>query len=373
LTTQLRPPDWLVALGFGLWACAAFMTAGDDFSYDYGNYIGYFERLADFGAEDLWAQMQAFFPYPYVLIPPAGFLETGFALLMWSLLSLGLSSGAAYATAGTLSIMLRILLMRALGLRWPAVLLATVYSVTLFEANAIRLGCALTATIAALWAWRRQSPVASVLLLIAAASFHLQSLAFNVPFAAAALLFPWIDRYVALRWSVLVVTVIAAAAIVLAPGVVDFAKLGEYANSEAASVGINAASLTGLLALILASAVFISRASAVTAAERRDALLWSSAYVATLPALVLILLATSMGALGDRVWQFAFVCAVTTLPLGQSISTNGSSRWWVTLYSGALHLCLLVSVFNVTLRYPLSNFFAPLLPFVPISPATLIL
>ncbi len=350
MTPALRRSDWLASLLLGTWAFVTFANAGDDFSHDFGNYMAYFERLADFSADDLWTQLQAFFPYPYVLIPPAGIFEVGFAALLWSLLGAGMPGAVAYASVGALSIVTRMLLMRALGLAWPTTLLVTVYAITLFEANAIRLGCASTATIAALWAWQRGRAAWGAVLLVLAASFHLQSLAFTLPLVVAAAMFPLLDRFRSLRWLALGVTVSMAAVLGFAPGLVDFAKLAEYAEQQAGSVGLNAASLTGLLALSVASVIFATRAPAAVAAQAREARLWCSTHVAALPALILVL-----------------------LPLGQAMVRRGGQRRLYLLYNSMLHLCLLVSVVNVTLRYPLSNFFVPLLPYTPITPAILIL
>lgn len=368
----LRLGDWLVCGLLGVWAFVTFLGAGDDFSYDFGNYIAYFDRMRDLSLEDLWAQVQAFFPYPYVLVPPAGFFEIGFVGLVWGLLSAGLDGATTYATVGTVSLVLRVLLLRALGLRWLTIALATIYSVTLLEANAIRLGCALTATVGTFWAWRHGRWTAGAGLLLLAASFHLQSMAFTVPLAAAFACAPLMQRHLWWRALALAVTLAAALALVYAPGLADFGKLNEYAETTATSAGVNAASVSGLLALAFASALFLAGSGVADEQLRREQRLWSATHIAVLPALVLVLLATALGALGDRVWQFAFMGAVAALPLARGEAGAAGHGLRYTLYSGALHLSLAISVINVTVRYPLSNFFVPLLPHTPITPATLI-
>jgi len=373
MSKHLRWSDspWLLLIG--AWTYVTFVQGGDDFSYDFGNYLGYFERMADLGAEDIWAQLQAFFPYPYILVPPAGFFEIGFVAVVWLLLQAGLSTAAAYATVGAVSVTGRLLLMRAMGLGWPTMLLITIYSVTLFEANAIRLGCSLTLTAMAMLAARRSKPLAALAWILLAGSFHLQSLAFTLPLAIAWAIFPLVDRSRALRALALLLSVLPAAAIALGPGVFDFAKLNEYADTAAGSVGLNAASVSGLLALIIATLAFFTRPAQTETDRGPDARVWSAVHLATLPALMLVLMATSMGPLGDRVWQFAFVAAVVALPMGRNAMVGTKARRWFSLYALALHGCLWVSVINVTIRYPLSNFFAPLIPYTPITPLTLII
>lgn len=372
MSRPVRISDWVIVGLLGLWAFFTFRGAGDDFSYDFGNYIAYFERLRDLSLDDLWAQLQAFFPYPYVLVPPAGFFEIGFVGLVWGLLNTGLDGETTYAVVGTASIVLRVLLLRALGLRWLTIALATVYSVTLLEANAIRLGCALTATVGTLYAWRSGRWSTGAALLTLAVSFHLQALAYAVPLVVAFVCWPLMQRHQAWRALALASTLTAALAVVYAPSLTQFGKLNEYAETAAASVGVNAASLTGLLALALASALFMAIPPTGDPRLLRERRLWAATHIAALPALVLVLLATALGPLGDRVWQFAFMGAVAALPLArQSVGVQRHSLHY-QIYAGALHLSLAVSVVNVTLRYPLSNFFVPFLPYTLISPPTLI-
>ena len=370
MNSRLRSSDWLLGGLLGIWSFFSFQSGRDDFSYDFGNYVAYFERIRDLSLEDIWAQLQAFFPYPYILVPPAGFFEVGFAVAVWSLLATGLDGETTYAIVGTLSIVARVLLMRSLGVGWLSTALATVYSVTLFEANAIRLGCALTATVGTLWAWKHGHRVLGTLLLALAASFHLQSLAYTLPLAVGLIVAPVLERGLLWRAAALAINLMAALALVYAPGISDFGKLNEYADTAAGSVGLNAASLSGLVALTLASALYLAGGNGKVGGT--DQRLWSATHLAALPGLVLVLLATSMGALGDRVWQFAFIGAVAALPLARATAYNTGKRGTYNLYATALSLSLLIAAVNVTIRYPLSNFFVPFLPYAPITPATLI-
>jgi hypothetical protein len=369
----LGASEWAAAMILAAWSAAAFLGAGDDFSYDYGSYIAYLDNLSAFGADDLWAQILAFLPYPYVLIPPAGFFEVGFALLLWGLMTAGMTAAAAYALVGATSIAIRLLLLRAFGVDWFRSALITIYSVTLFEANAIRLGCALTAGLAALFALRKGRLLVASLLLLLAASFHLQALAFALPVLAAYLLYRWMERSTALR--VVALGSVAAASILLsvAPGIVDFAKLNEYADLPASAVGLNAVSIAALVVMATAAIPFVLHRRQPTLSLRQDGRLWASIYMASIPAVAALLLATKMGPLGDRLWQFAFVNVIVAGPLLGKLRLSAGLAACVRLSSLALTLCLLIAVVNVTVRYPLSNFFAPLIPHTPINSWTLII
>jgi EpsG family len=366
---SLRWLDAAAIAAIGVWAFVAFIGARDDFSYDYGNYIAYFEQLREFSADELLAQLESFFPYPYVLVPPAGFWEAGFAFLLWSLMGAGLTPAWAYAVVGTTSILLRTWLLRLLGLGWIRTLLLTVYSVTLFEANAIRLGCALTACIAALWALQRNRVFSATALLAIAASMHLQSPAFSLPLLLAYLAWPAFASSRGRRTALVILAVLASVLAAMAPDQLDIGKLAEYADITSASVGINLASVTGALAIGLA----LLRMARATAEQSRAQRVASATLLATLPALALLLLATQMGALGDRAWQFAFVALIATMPLARGGEVDTGPGRPPHADQVALLLCLGIAVVNVTLRYPLSNFFAPMMPHTPITPLILVM
>ena len=367
----LRAIDLTVCALAALLSFAIFMSAGDDFSYDYGNYLGYLERLGENSAQELQSNLETFLPYPYVLVPPAGLFEIGFATLAWALMASGLSAASTFAAIGATSIALRVLLLRALGLRWDFVGLVTVYTVTLFEANAIRLGCALTLTLAALVALSRQRTTQAIAWLALAGLFHIQSLAFSIPLLTAFTLHRLIDRTILSRVAMFALVVGGSMAMTLIVQSLEFAKLGDYAESTSGATGLTVVSVLALLNLVCAAAVFAAPARGMTASDSARRRTWHSALLATVPAVALLWLATSMGALGDRVWQFAFAGLIGTIGL---IDTHPDAmgtfpRRALTVLLG---LCLAISIINITVRYPLSNFFAPIIPHAPITPFSLV-
>jgi hypothetical protein len=363
VVAEPRRTGWIdatVVAALCAWALAAFLGARDDFSYDYANYIAYLEQLRNYSRDELLTQLEAFFPYPYVLIPPAGFWEGGFAMTAWALMGAGLTPALTYAVLGTASIAVRTWLLRALGLGWFATLLVTLYAVTLFEANAIRLGCALTLCVAALCAMRRGRIGWASMLFVLAASMHLQSLGFSIPLLIGYAVLSRTSDGAVRRAAVYAIAAGLAVATAFVPDQLDIGKLAEYADSESGSIGINLVSMAGLLA------VLVGTLGAVRSEPSRDHRLVGATLIAAMPALALLLLATQMGALGDRIWQFAFVGLVAGGGMTQA-------AWrWRGAYRAALLLCLLVAVLNIIVRYPLSNFFAPLVPHTPITPIILI-
>lgn len=358
----LRWSDWLVGVLLAAWAFAVFKNARADFSYDYANYISYLDSLARFKLTDIWSAVAALLPYPYVLIPPSALFEVGFVFPTWLLLSAGLSSATVFALVAASSIATRILLLRSLGVRWPLNAFIAVYSITLFEANAIRLGCALTLMIGGLLALLGRRRLLATSLIAAASLFHLQALAFGLPLIATYAAFGWINRSAATRSATVAVVLILASAASGALQTVEVGKISDYAGRQSAATGFNAVSLLALASLTFGAFAFIRQRQSMP-----DIRVWGSAFLATCPALVLLLLATNMGAVGDRIWQFAFISLLAVHP---AMPKHGLS---IKLYKATVWVCLAVAVLSITIRYPLSNFFSPLIPYTPINPEYLVI
>lgn len=154
----------------------------DTFSYDYINYLKYLEKIQHMRWGNLFEMFSV--AMPYVSIPGGGLFEIGFVVLAKAVLVL-LPPNAAYAFIATSSIIFRTLLMRWFQLEWRWVILAQIYAITLFEANALRAGVALTLTLWALVQFKRGSLYATLGACFLAVSQHLQAFLFLIPLALA--------------------------------------------------------------------------------------------------------------------------------------------------------------------------------------------
>jgi len=163
------------------WSFFVFAMAGVDFSYDFWNYIRYFDQISEYSIDDFLNNWQGQFPYIYVFVPPSGQFEFGFAGVFWLLTGIGLPSQFSYALVASISIVARMLLIRLLGASWTYNFIISVFTITLFEANAIRLGMALTSCTAAILCLLLNKRILSFMFLALGAVFHVQILAFFFP------------------------------------------------------------------------------------------------------------------------------------------------------------------------------------------------
>lgn len=356
---QIYRIDWLLALVVGLWSFLVFALAKDDFSYDFFNYIKYFEKIEGLSFYELTERL----PYPYVFLAPSGLFEFGFALIVWLLMAAGFSANIAYALIGSTSIVARLLLLRTFGVSWKVNFIVAVYTITLFEANAIRLGVALTLCILGGFFFIRRSFFFCAVSFFAAALFHIQILAFVTPAIFIYLALP-IFRRTKLR-RILIVFIAMSSSIFFAYFIqhLDFIKISEYIGSGSGAAGINLVSVSALIAMLAGIFSFVESGkglgcdNSASLARIQEVVLFSA-----VPALTILFLATNIGVVGDRVWQFAFSLLFSFVSMS-NLRRRGDNFLIISLW-----VCVTISVINIIIRYPLSNFFYPIAPYFSIDP-----
>ena len=338
------------------------------FSYDYEAYIIFFRGIKDLGFDEILRRLSL--TAPYVLVNEVGVLEFGFVLLV-RVLEIWFSPYTTYAILAAASVGLRTYVIRSLGLSWPLIMLIQMYSISLFEANALRAGLALSLSLLALYCLSRNKKMLGVIAVLASASQHLQALIFWLPFAGV--------LAIQLRWlrglrGMLILGPLGAIVLwqtIKLLGKSDFGKIRDYVNTVSGASGLNLFTIFSLLFLIacLKATVISARQRKLNNEKGRRSegaliheALWIRTMYASIPALMLTLFATNFSTIGVRAWQFSFVIIATTSFL---IPTSNLDR---QLKTAALYLLLTVSLTNNFLRYPLSNFFSPPLPYADIVP-----
>ena len=357
LAGHMIPGSSLSRLDYCFMAIAAacvflrLLNAGADFSYDYAAYIFYFEVIGDYSVLELLGS--SFSTFPYVPFANAPVFEVGFVLISkWFLIVCG-TPALTYASIATLSVTLRSIVLRKFGCPWRWIVVVQIYALTLFEANAIRVGCASTIVLWGLYFLWTSRPHICWVLFAASAVVHLQVIIFLAPFV---LLWRMRASYASRPLSRLLISCLLGGVVIL---IVNFgafggyAKLSEYSAKASNSSGIG---ITSLMAAVFVLYAICSKRDQSTGIDL-SRLLWLAVVVAIVPSLALFMFATQIAALGDRAWQFAFVV----------VSAIAYLKWGTSrhrfLGRGILWCVALVSVINVTVRYPLSCFFDFIYPY----------
>jgi hypothetical protein len=147
-----------------------------------------------------------------------------------------------------------------------------------------------------------------------------------------------------------------------------FGKYVDYLDVESLAGGINIVTSLGLLVVLifLLKIFLMPRRIFESMISTNETLVWFSAIMVMIPALAIYIFVTNMGALGDRLWQMAFVI----------FAFNARKIIWKDQLDsiGFIFLALLILVANVNViyRYPLSNFFYPFSKYIELDPTFLI-
>jgi hypothetical protein len=357
LLNRAKSADVLGAVLCGLVLAFRLMFAEEDFSYDYSAYIYYFDLLSDYSFLDVLQHVGELFPY--VVLPRAPIFEFGFVLIAKAVQAIVFTSTATYSAIAGLSVGARTYVMRKLGCSWLWILLSQLYVVTLLEANAIRVGVAVTVVLYGLYYLLSGRKRLGWTILFLSLAVHLQSVLFVFPFAAI-----WPFRKKLERSRALLLALVACMAVmiigVMSTGLLaGHEKLSDYTAKESSSGGLTIISISA--AVFLACALFLRPDRKVLRHDPDSRLMWMASSVAIVPSVVLYTAVTSIAAIGDRSWQFSFVIFAAL------VQTNWISRNKKVLAGAVLATLAMVAAVNVLLRYPLSNLFDFVLPHVDIE------
>ncbi|MFL8988877.1 EpsG family protein [Pseudomonas sp. QLc11A] len=343
-------------------AFCSFYSAQESFSYDYIFYIGYFDAIQKMQLEDIFFSLQSNLPFIYVSIPPSGLLEVGFVLFVRALFFITESPELVYALIATISLMTRVFIMRRLGINWAWIVLINIYAITLFEANAIRAGCALTLIIFGGYCLLKDRKLIGFALLVSSTAFHVQA-AFVFCFFCFFWLFYNFFNQSALKLALTGIGLGVSGLVVdKALALLNVSKMEDYSGKYVASVGINSISMAGILLVGVFFYKVVSSRKYVLESMDLEGRTLLPFLISSVPALSALVFATSLGAIGDRLWQFSFVVFSVFM---LRVRIRDDFRYILYLL---LFLCLFISNINVLIRYPLSNFLYPLIPYINIVP-----
>lgn len=319
-----------------------------DFSMDSLAYLHFFEMLGNQTFQEVLSERLDF---PYVHLNQTPPFEVGFVAIAKILSYITSDPLTLYALVAASSVGLRVFVMRKLRAPWAWVAIINVYAVTLFEANALRLGLAATVVLYAIERIAKDRRFGWALL-ASAPLFHLQVLFFALPFGAGWLFRKFISKTTAYGFIIHLVMIATALQIVALLPALGGEKIGEYIyRGGSGSAGVTVTSTLGALFLIAAALSTVNRRVSNQATLAFDSAL-SSAFLAA----TMLVTATQIAVLGDRAWQLSFLIIASLI----FMDWNTKKRKVLPV----LLLCLVsaISVVNVTLRYPLSNFFYPIFP-----------
>ena len=319
------------------------------FSFDYKTYISIIETVRITTFSELLNETLVF---PYTTVTGMVPIELGFSFLVKVVSLPGIAPETIFALIASASVGLRIYVMRAVGMPLVWILWLNVIIITLLEANALRLGVATSILLLGLHRFSISRNISGFIYIFIAILMHLQVTIFVLPFIIVFIISKWIYKS-NLR---LIATIIGASSFTAFS--VQFIpllaneKIQEYASlGGSGSSGITFTSIFAVL--MLGSAAFTIKQEGFSV---KDARFFAAIVAGCAPSVVMLIVLTDISVVGDRAWQLAFVV----------FSTFFFSNWAHDRLKKVSRLLLIfitmIMLINVTVRYPLSNFFSPPFP-----------
>jgi hypothetical protein len=323
------------------------------FSLDYDTYIAIISLINNMSFFDMIGNN---FTFPYVDIGGVLSIEFGFSLLV-KLISLFIyDPKIIFAFIASLSVGLRIYSMEMLRVPRYWTLALNIYAITILEANAIRLGVAVSILIFSIYQFRIKNNIFGTIAILISLSFHIQIIIFAFPFVIFHFVkwtnFSRFYFYLYISVTTIFTYVISQMAFIFSGN----DKVQEYINrGESGGAGISVTSTLAVIFMII-SILSIKKNMLSDYSVR----LWSSILAASIPSVFLFVFLTNVAVIGDRSWQVVFIVLSSTFFFVRDVVDRNKISFAVIL------TILITVIVNVTIRYPLSNFFAP--PFPEIIP-----
>lgn len=329
-------------------------------SFDYQFYIIFIKEISNLGGGDFLARIIEGFPYfPWA---DAGKFEFGFASVIYPF-SLFLDSAVLFALIASVSIFLKLELLRRFGLGFYRLIIFYFFDVILFESNMLRAGIALSFVLLSCWFYLKRG---SVFLAfgcgILAGFFHLSAYVFLVLGGVAFFMRKIGVGRVGIGF-VIISSVVVASNLEFIFEVVG-GKLSEYLiqakdfDLYTGASGLNASSfLCFLFAVYFWGGIFRLKSD-----FRKEILV--SAYYAELLSVsvgVLILFSGFLSVVGDRIFQLGFPVLLALLGFFQKNTNNNYKLigWRFGVFNLSVDFLLFYYVIiGLLFRYPQTNFFS---------------
>lgn len=338
------------------------INANIDFSYDYSVYLYYIDNINNLDFRYAVRSAAAHYPFPYVYIPPAGQFEFGFVIISLFLTTIGFSSPIAYAIIGTMSIAIRAYIIRKCEIGLLFNILITLCFITLFEANAIRVGVSSSLLLISLYQVNNKNFLRAAIFAIPACYIHVQSFIYLLTFCAGPLICLFSLKSKQRRVILSIIAIAIVGYIIPTISISVGTKLDDYLLRTSATTGFNIVSVSSIVVCIY-SIYYISKESDAFLASLRSVIWFSSFFSFALSTLFLII-GGLFADIGIRIWQFSFLFfIISTSFLIKSEWENKNTVFHLKRLRILIMICCGFLTINVMIRYPLSNFFHPLFPY----------
>ena len=340
-----------------------YLNADIGFSYDYQYYNLYISQILLSSYEDLKYLQDGI----YIRLSSSAGIEFGFVYIIKLISSVLSDEIQIYAVIATASLMLKVYVYRAYGVSWPWVYLMVVYSGVLLESNALRSGLSLSLFMCAMLLLDNKRNFYAVVLFIMSAIVHVQAIFFILLFFTYYIFY--MNSLFKKSSGTILIFILSMFAGVFVNLVVDHFITGKFSAYKANASSSSGLSITSFF-VMLSFSYYLYRMMLLRSIQYEGNEINKSRILMLVPVVSIYVLVTSISALGDRLWQWGMVLLVLFV-----FNYLKSRKDIVLIISGVkfsigkilLAINILLVITGIVFRYPLSNFFSPLLPYIDFS------
>lgn len=324
-------------------------TLQGNFSYDALAYIDIFRAFDLVGSGN-----NNSFNFPYIYASGVVPVEFGFFFLYKSVQYFTGNHATSFAIIASFSVFLRIYLLNRLRVPKLVMVLVSLISISLFEANALRLGISASFLLLGLYLLSSQKMAQAMTVFAASASCHMQAIIFIFPFLTFYVFSSWVTASRARLIFFFVTSAVGSLGISsLLPAVANDKVQYYISVGGSGSAGIT---ITSVVAALFIAATLLEKSR--VNGDNEFVRIWSSTAAATVPSVAMLILLTDVAVLGDRSWQLAFTVVVPCYFYYWRKNPIDVHRPSCVFICGLI----LVVATNILIRFPLSNLFVPILP-----------
>lgn len=344
------------------------LVVKNDVSFDRIFYIEFIEELSRLNIFDFFERL--FESFPYFSWADYGAFESGFSVFAYAV-ALVVSPSVAWAVIAIFSLALKLIFLIKSDVNYLKIYLGLVFSIILFETNALRAGVAVAILMTAIFFLIRDKVFIPVSLLFFASLFHLSSIIiiFLIIFG------------ILIKESKLIILYVMIAIVSSALFVLTLPFIGQFVGGKLHDYYIQSHEFglyTGASGLNMASFIcllfFVKFATLHRAFGIGNKKLITGEFHAVLGCLIsgvcasMLLFSGPFAIVADRIWQMVLLPLLMLESYGNRTADNS--------ISGKIFNYIIVSfllfyvVGNLMFRYPQSNFFVPIVPMVELTPPT---
>lgn len=315
------------------------------FSYDFINYLDYFDKIMVMDWNEFYENLNMRFPFVLIDFKLFEFL---FVFIV-KILLIFFNSKISYALLASVSVYYRTKILESYGLNIYLIILIQVLTINLMEANALRSGIALTFSLYYIRNYLNFSYLKNLSIFFISIFFHVQASIILIPFLISSLIYKFIRFDQKLKLYFKIISIIILIFALLITNSLKDSDLVQAFSFESDAYGFNVVTFLGMF-IIFFCLIPNKREKILEYSYHHKKII--SLLIFSFSLSLLLFFGKNFVLISDRLWQYSIIVFVCVYNLN-----NLKNKLKNFPVNAALILILIWMNINTLIRYPVSNMF----------------